>query len=223
MEKIMQSIASIQESNDSRLRNEFINSYQPFIINCVSKTTNRYLNTTNDEEFIVGLEAFSEAIDKYNPEKGSFLNFAQLVINSRIKDYLKKETRYYSNVEYNDKKLLEFSEVINYELIQEVLTFRKKLLEFDIFLEDLVEVSPKQMKIRIELNELGEQIFKNKQLKNRLYKTKKLPITDIINQYETKRKRLKMFRKYIISIVVIFNEKLSHIEEYLIKRSDYDV
>ena len=42
---------------------------------------------------LLHLRVFAEAAAKYDSEKGSFLSFAKLVMESRLKNYLAKETR----------------------------------------------------------------------------------------------------------------------------------
>jgi len=43
------------------------------------------------EEYSVGLMAFNEAIDGFNPEiNGNFTNYCNMVVNHRIIDYIRK-------------------------------------------------------------------------------------------------------------------------------------
>ncbi len=53
----------------------------------------RYVCTDNDEEFSIALIAFNEAIEKYNEDRGNFWAFAKLVIESRLKNNLRKNAR----------------------------------------------------------------------------------------------------------------------------------
>lgn len=73
--------------------NEIVEENIGFIINTISKVTGKYVSIENDDEFSIGLMAFVEALDKYNQEKGPFLSFAKIVIESRIKNYLAKEKK----------------------------------------------------------------------------------------------------------------------------------
>lgn len=44
------------------------------------------------DEFSIGLQAFNEALDAYQSDKGaSFLYFAKMVINRRVIDYIRKK------------------------------------------------------------------------------------------------------------------------------------
>lgn len=91
-ESLANRIIQIQQ-DDIREQEKLIKEYLPFIIKAISETTNKYVETENSEELSIGLEAFNEAINKYNQEKGSFINFAQLVIKSRITDYMRKKMK----------------------------------------------------------------------------------------------------------------------------------
>ena len=73
-------------------RNDFIEQSMPFIIKTTSSFLGRYVCTDNDEEFSIALIAFNEAIEKYNEDRGNFWAFAKLVIESRLKNNLRKNT-----------------------------------------------------------------------------------------------------------------------------------
>lgn len=68
-----------------------LEKYMAFLIKTVSGFTGRYVSVENDEEFEIALLAFTEAVEKYQPQRGVFLAFAKLVIISRLKNYVEKE------------------------------------------------------------------------------------------------------------------------------------
>ena len=85
-------ILKIQQG-DSKLRNDIIHSYKPFIAKTASTVCNRYI-TESDDEFSIGLIAFNEAIDKYSSEKGnSLIAFAEIIIKRRVIDYLRSQSK----------------------------------------------------------------------------------------------------------------------------------
>ncbi len=59
------------KNGDEEERERLIKDYLPFIIKTVSNKINRYIETENSPEYIIGLEAFNEAIDKYDFPKAS--------------------------------------------------------------------------------------------------------------------------------------------------------
>ena len=87
-----ETILKIQQG-DSKLRNDIIHSYKPFIAKTASTVCNRYI-TESDDEFSIGMIAFNEAIDKYSSEKGSSLiAFAEIIIKRRVIDYLRSQSK----------------------------------------------------------------------------------------------------------------------------------
>ncbi len=59
----------------------------------------RYLKrsvTTSDDEYIIAMMAFGDAIDGYNENKGNFLGFAKTVIRNRIIDSIRREAKHNS-------------------------------------------------------------------------------------------------------------------------------
>ncbi|MDI6705159.1 MAG: sigma factor, partial [Bacillota bacterium] len=71
--------------------------YVSLVIKTIVKITNRYIEVENDDEFSIGIGALNEAIDRYSGDKGNFINYAALVIRSRIIDYERKIKKH-SNV-----------------------------------------------------------------------------------------------------------------------------
>ena len=52
--------------------------------------------TTSDDEYIIAMMAFGDAIDGYNENKGNFLGFAKTVIRNRIIDSIRREAKHNS-------------------------------------------------------------------------------------------------------------------------------
>jgi len=73
------------KAGDKLLREEFINSYTPYIIRTVSNLTGKYVDVENSDEFSVGLAAFNEAIDSFDEGKNMFFfKFSTLVIKEDL-------------------------------------------------------------------------------------------------------------------------------------------
>lgn len=121
---------------------ELIEKYKAFLIRTVSETTGRYVSVEHDDEFSIALSAFAEAIERYQPERGSFLAFAGLVIQSRLRTYLAREHRYENEVSLEElsENGQEFSSP-DYEekedLLQEIHLFQDELSIFSLDLEML--------------------------------------------------------------------------------------
>lgn len=212
-------------SGDIQERENLIKEYIPFIIKTISKTTNRYVESENSEEYSIGLEAFNEAIDKYEESKGSFVSFAELVIKSRIYDYLRKVKKYSLTVPisqfeeeeqekiYNIHKSDDFSESV--VLQDEIREFELKLKDFDITFEDLVKDSPKHSDTRKNAISIARYIQENIELKDELMRKKTLPSSKLINNLNTTAKILKGSRKFIIAAVLILDSDLDILKSYI--------
>lgn len=60
--------------------------------------------TEQDDEFSIGMIAFHEAIRGYTKERGAFVNYASMLILSRLNDYRRKEARHQENVSLYEKE-----------------------------------------------------------------------------------------------------------------------
>src|SRR4051794_2466364 len=86
------------QQGELTLQNELIHSYKPFIAKTVSSVCKRYIHES-DDEFSIGLIAFNEAIQKYNPEKGSSLiSFSEVLIKRRVIDYIRLQSTKYQTL-----------------------------------------------------------------------------------------------------------------------------
>ncbi|MDF2872197.1 MAG: sigI [Anaerocolumna sp.] len=213
------------KEGDKREREMLIEEYMPFVIKAVSSKTNRYIERENSEEFMIGLEAFDEAIEKYNSDKGGFLNFAIMVINSRITDHYRKN-RIRSNItlmsELSDVECCSLMEdtsvndcIETMELQIELQELKRGLEGFGITFNELVEESPKHRDTRIQALHIAHYIYQNERLKEQLMRSKRLPNTDLVRELHVSRKLLNRSRKFIIATVVILNSQLEVIKNYI--------
>ena len=212
------------KNGDSDDREALIEEYTPFIIKTITKVTNRYIETENDDEYSVGLQAFNDAIDKYNSDKGSFINFAALLIRNKVIDFLRKETpskpTIYINDENEDKtsfdkvtKSPDFTE--SYDMKEQILRFQSKLAEFDITMEDLVENSPKHIDTRLNSIKIARYIFEDIDMKKTLYRTKSLPVKRLLQYENATQKILKRNRKFIIATFLVLDSDADILKSYL--------
>lgn len=206
-------MSNIIENN--RDINELVKENFRFIISTISNLTGRYVSIENDEEFSIGILAFSEALEKYEPEKGDFHSFAKLVIESRIKNYLNKEKKHREVVSMEHLKDLGI-DVCNIaenpiedkgELVREIHKFKKEILLFKIKLEDLVNNSPKHKDTRKFSINLSEKLSKDGEVTEFMYEKKRLPVKKISLKYVVTERILKRNKIFIISVIIIFFKK----------------
>lgn len=203
--------------------NRFIEEHFPFIIKSISKVTKRYVSIENDEEFSIGVLAFHEAMQKHSEEKGPFLPFANLVISSRIKNYLLKENKHRLNPSLESLKEdgIDFSEeIINpiedkNHLKEEIENLKVYMNEFGFDFEDLVDDAPKHKKTRENAINLSEKVSKEKPLVDFMYEKKRLPIKRISLQFNVTEKIIKGSKKFIITVIIIFDKNYRNLKLWI--------
>lgn len=212
---------NINENTDV---NELIERHMPFIIKSISDVTGRYVSCENDEELSVGLLGFHEAIERYDNEKGHFLSYAKLVIGSRIKNYLKSENKHqHSSLEELLDKGLEIKDEYLEEkddngiLLEEINKLKNEISSFGFTLEDLANEAPKQQATRMNAISLSEKISNEEELTSFMYLKRRLPIKRIVLQFSVTEKVIKRSKKFIISVIIIFDKNLRALRNWIRK------
>lgn len=209
--------------NNYGSEDKFIEEHFPFIIKAISKVTKRYVSIENDEEFSVGILAFHEAMKKYSEDKGSFLSFANLVISSRIKNYLIKENKHRLNpsLESLKEEGIDFSEEVSTpiedsdSLKKEIENLKIYIKDFGFEFEDLVDESPKHKKTRENAINLSEKVSKEKPILDFMYEKKRLPIKRISLQFNVTEKIIKGSKKFIITVIIIFDKNYRNLKLWI--------
>ncbi len=221
------------QQGDLTLQNELIHAYKPFIAKTVSSVCKRYINES-DDEFSMGLIAFNEAIQKYNPEKGSSLiSFSEILIKRRVIDYIRLQSTKYQTIsmdtssqdgqDHHEQHYIDVELSINhYEKKkdeefrkEEILQFIDKLHQFDLSLKDLIEYSPKHADARKNAIMVAKILAENESLKNSLLKNKRLPMKQLESFVPLSRKTIERNRKYIIAIALILIGDYVYLQDYI--------
>ena len=187
-----------------------IEKYMAFLIKTVSGFTGRYISIENDEEFEIALLAFTEAVEKYQSEKGGFLAFAKLVIVSRLKNYAEKEKKHEKVVSLDelyesgqDFQAEEAEEQDDY-LQQEILRYKKELLFFGLTFEKLADEAPRHKDTRETALDAAEKAGKDEEIVEETYRKRKLPIRRVAVLAELTEKVIKRSKSFILSAMIIF-------------------
>lgn len=208
----------------SNERNLLIEEYRPFIAKQVSQIIGRYLSSDHEDAFMIGMEAFNESIDKYDLNRGSFVNFASQVIKSRVIDYIRHEQRHTKHEIPEEPSHHIFTESVSQspesessieEVKSEIEYFRAELGKYDISIESLVQTSPKHIKTRMDMIRLSRKIASNEAILSKIKIKRHLPMTEIILKYGTTKKVLKTHRDFIIACIIVFSENLLTMKSYL--------
>ncbi|MEE1528037.1 MAG: sigma factor [Blautia sp.] len=187
-----------------------LEKYMAFLIKTVSGFTGRYVSVENDEEFEIALLAFTEAVEKYQPQRGVFLAFAKLVIISRLKNYVEKEKKYEKVVSldalYEEGQDFQTEETENQDndLHQEILRYKKELLFFGLTFEKLADEAPRHKDTRENALDAAEKAGKDEEIVEETYRKRKLPIRKVSVLAELTEKIIKRSKSFILSVMIIF-------------------
>ena len=183
-----------------------IEKYMAFLIKTVSGFTGRYISIENDEEFEIALLAFTEAVEKYQSEKGVFLAFAKLVIVSRLKNYVEKEKKHEKVVSLDAlyETGQDFQAEEDNHLKQEILKYQKELLFFGLTFEKLADEAPRHKDTRETALDAAEKAGKDEEIVEETYRKRKLPIRRVAVLAELTEKVIKRSKSFILSAMIIF-------------------
>jgi len=201
-------------ANDSALLSDFIQEHDFFIIRTASKIAKRYI-TKGEDEYSIALIAFSEAVQKYDYNKGSFFSFAELNIRSSLIDYFRGQGKYSPEIYVEWIQENAFVEYNDNQLALEIEALTPVLKEYGFSWMDLTEVSPKAEKTKAYCAQAIQYLLKSPILLSELKNTKLLPIKILEKKIDLPRKLLDRHRKYIIAAVEILEGDYPYLADYL--------
>lgn len=213
-------------NGESNLRDFLVEYYYNYILSIVTKMIGRPAKST--DEFSIGLQAFNEAIDRFDEKKNvSFLYFAGLVINRRIIDYIRKSTRFHAEYPFTyfeardnesciERYAKEQSQTFTdkLEIQEEILQFKKDLLNYGITFEDLVRLAPKHLDTKLLCILVAKKLIESTKLSEKLVMDKKLPMVELLSVCNLNRKTIENHRKYIIALFLVLRSDMEIIKSY---------
>lgn len=214
---------------DVQLREQFLSNYKPFILKAVSRTSGRYVEVENSDEYSIGLMAFNEAVEKYNENKNAgFFSFAEQVIQRRVIDYIRSNSRHnkvYPFTYYEDEDSSYFEEKYlkcdpdqqlgGVEIKEQIELFNKKLGEFGITLEDLVLQAPKHRDSKQLCIKIAKILAANRELFEKLDRKKNIPMVELMKLLDVNQRTVERNRKFIIAVCLILNSGLDVLKSYV--------
>ncbi len=216
------------QKGDLQLKEEFIKDNLTYILRSVSNALGTVVDDKNSEEFSVGLSAFNEAIDRYDPLKNdNFFQYSFMVIKSRLIDYIRSNSKHNKvlpfsyieeSVHFEGKFLTTDTsrQFENIEVRQELETFERNLQQFGISLKDLVISSPKHKDSRLLLIKIAKIIAGNNDMYKKLIVKGYVPLKDLLNYIKVNRKTIQRNRKFIIAVTLILRSNLYDLKEYIL-------
>lgn len=221
------------QSGDKGTREDFLDEYRPFVAKTAMNLCKRPLDWRENDELSIALIAFNSALDSYDFEKKvPFLPYARVVIQNKLKDYFRKQSRLQVELPLEtdtvDGKTLSPAEIqsawadfqertIEDERQEELEEYENLLSKFSINFETLVEVSPKHRDSRHTLLHVSKMMATEKELMDHVLEKKQLPINDLIFRTGVNRKTLERGRKFIIAtaLVLYYAADFQYIRSYI--------
>ena len=225
-----------QASEDERafevLSKEFA-SHNKFV---ASRATGRFI-TESDDEWSVVLLAFYEAVKKYDPGRGSFTAFSDLVIKRRLADLSRTRQRTAAEIPSDfepgrgesasdarpDPAAGAIAEAAAAEaerdteardIRSEIEVLNRTLSGYGISFSDLPEVSPKAEKTRQACAEAIMAVAGDANLLEDMRRRARLPAKEISKRCGIPLKSLDKHRKYIIAVIEIMTGEYASLQQY---------
>ncbi|BBI32157.1 RNA polymerase sigma factor SigI [Cohnella abietis] len=183
----------------------------------------------------MALAAFDEAITGFSPEGGrQFLGFAETVINRRLIDFVRQESRHASVVPYSAFELeaedggnsinrvedAQAMEAYNKQRTAddrkaEIAALTEEMALYGITFGDLVEHAPRHQDSRSMLMRMGRRLASEERLFRFLHEKRQLPIKELCEAEAVSRKTAERHRKYLIAISLIAYGTYPFLQEYI--------
>lgn len=207
-----------------------ISDYLPFIRAQVVKVMKRPLDINQDDEYSIAMIAFHEAINGYSKTRGSFLNYASMLIRNRIIDYWRKNNRHNQVVSLNtpakeedssmedyiaDDENQEENLVIREATKEEILELSGQMREFGVSLTDVAENSPKQERTLEACKNVVSVAKDDEEIMEEFLRTKRLPMKKIVERTKVARKTVERHRKYVVALLLIYSNGYEIIRGHL--------
>ncbi len=231
MEREHQILAKVFAARENaQAADDLIRDYTPFIRSEATKSMTR-LCTEQDDEYSIAMMAFYEAVMGYERGRGAFLNYASLLIRSRLIDYSRKEQRhkghislYEENGSEDDRVLLDtiadsrdyFEEAAHREATrQEIEELTAVMAAFGVTFADVADNCPRQDRTLQACAKAIHYASENLHLLEEMLKNKKLPLSQLVHGSGAERKTLERHRKYIVAMLLILTNGYEIIRGHL--------
>lgn len=208
--------------------NEKIKENLPFIVKRLSQVSGRYIHADTDELLTIGMLAFQEALERYEESRGEFLPFAGLVIESRAKSYLSRESsRCHREVslellEEEGTDLAGEEKEDKGELLDEISAFKQELLWFHLSLEQLAKEAPRHRDTRKRAAGAGRTIAGDEALVKKTYEKRRLPVKETAERCRLTLKIVKDSKSFILSIMIVFVKRFRNLILWLQEAGNYN-
>lgn len=220
---------ALEAVQDPDKMNGFLLKLEPYILKCASATTKRYISKS-DDEWAISIEALYQATQQYSYDKGSFLSFAKIMIQRRLIDYFRMQSKYRGEIsvspsafsgEVNEEDIVSVkipiptADMRNNVLKDEIEAASAQFSSYGFSFYDLIHCSPKSRKTKAACCTAVLYVSANPILVSEMQRTKTIPIKMIEKNARIPRKILERHRKYIIAAIEITIGDYPGLSEYI--------
>ncbi len=223
---------ALEAKTNPSVMDQLIRKQESYILKCASKTCHRYV-TKSDDEWSIALMAFTQAVESYDLEKGSFLSFVDLVIKRRLIDYIKSQKKYHYEVsvdpivfdtqpeeEPDDPSMQitvakQVSKQDNNDLKWEIEAANMIFSSYGFSFYELSQCSPHAAKTRKACARAVNYMLSSTILLSELRSSRQLPLKIIEKEAQIPRKILERHRKYIIAAIELLSGDYPYLADYL--------
>ncbi len=214
----LETLLAQAREGDREAREQLLGNYFPFVERVTRSTCKRPVTRT-DDEFQIALLAMNEAIDAYQPGRGSFVGFAETVMRRRLIDSFRgmrpREVPFTAfdeeDGEGNLQNVVETATAVRAfkeeeeaaARAQEVALYAKELEHFGLTFQELVKLSPKHADAREHAIDVARLIATDAQLRQAFLKSRSLPLKQLQSRVAVSRKTLERQRGYIVAVAVL--------------------
>ncbi len=197
-----------------------VERHMAFIIRTVSACTGRYVSVEHDDAFSIALIAFAEAVERYDPQRGSFLPFAGLVMQSRVRTFLSQEGRHAHEVslealEESGRDFAGAADDDGPSLRGEIAAFQEELALFGLTIEVLADEAPRHKDTRDRAVDVAERSSGDSGVVELTYRKRKLPVRAISRLCGVTEKIVKGSKIFILATMLVFVKKLPGLMEWI--------
>lgn len=204
-------------------RELLLTEYRPFIISAVLSVC----PTGGDAVFQTGFIAFTQAIELYEKEKGSFLSLAKTVIKRKVVDFIRKDKGIrdevvFDSVQEETENAVQMASaqvyrfnMENKERREEIQLLTSELKEWSISFSQLSKASPRHEFTQNACRTIIYEMINNDKLFAVFKNDKKLPVMELMRKTGIKRKLIEEHRRYIIAAIIVYTGNYPYIREYI--------
>ena len=219
-EKLREKIG--EAAQDDAVLHELCEQYRPMILRVASSVCGRFI-TIHDDEYGIALEAFCDAVRKYNGQ-ASPETFTRVVIKNRLIDHMRASKPMTVSLDAEMETGFDPSDELDAEresiadaTRSEIARLSAILNEYGISFTELPSVSPKHEKTRHECGRVVRFLCDSPRLCAEMRRKKTLPIIEICQNCIIPRKTVERHRKYIVTATEVCIGSFPIISEYLKK------